>query len=133
MMVTVGVEQNFQRHAEIPGCLPWVSAPLHQPRRRGVPEGMRRDSGIEPSELYSALERRFDRGHRLAVELDEVLRLGGDSVPSLQIAQAGATGSAPSVAACWSSRLPAAGDSIGRALGRHKTCRCGESNYRALG
>ena len=41
MVVTIGVQQNLQRHSKITSCLPWVCAPLHQPRRRRVSQGVR--------------------------------------------------------------------------------------------
>jgi len=41
MVVSVGVEKNFERHPKIAGCLPWIRTPLHQPGRRCVSQSMR--------------------------------------------------------------------------------------------
>ena len=83
--MAIGVEQNLERHSKIAGCLPWIRALLHQPRRRSVPQRVRRYTGTEPGKPDCALECRFDGIYRLAIELDEVLGLRINPVPAPQM------------------------------------------------
>lgn len=85
-MVAIGVEENFKRHSEITSCLPWICTSLYQPGRRGVSQRMRGYSGTKPCEPNGTLERRFDRGYRPSVVLDEMLRLD-QSGPAPQVSK----------------------------------------------
>jgi hypothetical protein len=75
VVMTIGVQQDLQRHSEITSCLPRICAPLHQPSRSRVSQSMRRYSGTKPRQSNGAFECRFDRSHWLTVELNEVFRL----------------------------------------------------------
>ena len=69
MMVSIPLQQHFQRHAEISSSLPGAGSSLHQPSRRRVSQDVRRHIGPETSIRRNVSERLFDRLHRFPVPL----------------------------------------------------------------
>jgi len=61
MVMTIAVHQRFDSHSKETRGLPRVSAGLHQPRCRRVPQDMRRYIGVQPSILDHSTECLFDR------------------------------------------------------------------------
>src|SRR5690349_14454203 len=85
MMVAISTEQDFQRHPQIAGCLPWVGTALHEPGRGRVTERVRRDACSEACQSYGGFEGRLYRHDRLSIELDEMLRMRIDAMPASKV------------------------------------------------
>src|SRR5260370_26830453 len=69
VMVTIPLQQHFNRHAQKPRSLPRTGSALHHPRCRSVPEHVRRHIGPETGIRDNVSERLFDRLHRLPIPL----------------------------------------------------------------
>src|SRR3984893_15746826 len=69
VMMTIPLQQHFNRHAQKSRSLPRTGSALHHPRRRGVPEHVRRHIGPETRIRDNVSERLFDRVHRLPIPL----------------------------------------------------------------
>jgi hypothetical protein len=50
MMVSVHAIEHLDRHSEKAGRFPFVDAGLHEPGRRGVPQGVRHDLALNAGE-----------------------------------------------------------------------------------
>lgn len=85
--MAICIQKHVERHVEMAGGLPRIGAALHEPRRRRVPESMRRDSWLEFGKFNGLLECRPRRGCRLPVICDEMLRLRCEPVPSAKMRQ----------------------------------------------
>ena len=72
MVVTVGPLNHRSRHAQISGRLPDRHAPLHQPRRRSVPQRMRGYPAPQPGKFDRVSEAGLDRLDRRAVPFDKM-------------------------------------------------------------
>jgi hypothetical protein len=71
-----------RQSCEKAGGFSFVNASLHQPRRCGVPQPVRRYEAMQACEPHSALERGLDRFDRLTVPLDGVLPNDALGLPS---------------------------------------------------
>jgi len=70
MMVTVTLRKHLDRHPEIARGFPHIGTSLHQPRRCGVTENVRRHVVAESSICYGVGKGFVDTMHRLSVPLD---------------------------------------------------------------
>lgn len=84
-MMTVGIEQNVKRHAQIARRLPRIGAALHQPGCCRMPECVRRDARAETGQSDGGLESRLYRGDGFSVEFHEVLCVMVDLMPPLKM------------------------------------------------
>ena len=84
-MMTVGIEQDVKRHAEVARRLPGIGAALHQPGRCRMPERMGRNTRAKAGQSHRGLERRLHRGNGLSIELHEVLCVMIDPVPPSEV------------------------------------------------
>src|ERR1700722_5484523 len=73
MMVAIRFLKNFRRHPKEPSCFPEWHATLHQPGRRGVPQGVGGDLADKTGEFHSAFEPAFHGFNGLPIELDEAV------------------------------------------------------------
>jgi hypothetical protein len=81
MMMTIHTVEHLDAHAEKAGCFPLVDAGLHKPRRRRVPQGVRRDRSLQASETHCRLERSLDRPNGKSSPLHEVFFRDAPLVP----------------------------------------------------
>src|SRR6516164_9496733 len=86
-MVAVDRLQRFDGHAEIACRLPEVGSVLHRPGRRGMPQRVRRDAGVEAGSTDGTSKALAHRADGLAIPFDDRMQGDAEPLPAAQMRQ----------------------------------------------